>query len=156
MNADTPRPHGAEASLLGQAVAYRDTYAPALLFPIERQLKRDELGIAAGALHLDLARLAGAARRGFFVSVPGRAGPHRVDVSLSIGRSAAALAFPQHAAEAVHHLVVGVVHRIEPRGQQFQAARILRGDGGQGNELFGEVQGTGHWGFGGMGPCSQL
>ena len=50
MNADTPRPHGAEASLLGQAVAYRDTYAPELLFPIERQLKRGELGIAAGAL----------------------------------------------------------------------------------------------------------
>ena len=50
MNRDTPRRHGAEASLLGQAVAYRDTYAPELLFPIERQLKRDELGIAAGAL----------------------------------------------------------------------------------------------------------
>ena len=50
MNADTPRRHGAEASLLGQAVAYRDTYAPELLFPIERQLKRDELGIAPGAL----------------------------------------------------------------------------------------------------------
>src|SRR3989344_2528591 len=28
--------------------------------------------------------------------------------------------------------------RSQPRGQQFQAARILRGDGGQGNELFGE------------------
>ena len=50
MNPDTPRRHGAEASLLGQAVAYRDTYAPELLFPIERQLKRDELGIVAGAL----------------------------------------------------------------------------------------------------------
>ena len=50
MSPDTPRRHGAEASLLGQAVAYRDTYAPELLFPIERQLKRDELGIAAGAL----------------------------------------------------------------------------------------------------------
>ena len=50
MNPDTQRRHGAEASLLGQAVAYRDTYAPELLFPIERQLKRDELGIAAGAL----------------------------------------------------------------------------------------------------------
>ena len=45
----TPR-HGAETSLLGQAVAYRDTYAPELLFPIERQLKRDELGLRAGAL----------------------------------------------------------------------------------------------------------
>jgi 7-cyano-7-deazaguanine reductase len=31
-------------------VAYRDTYAPELLFPIDRQLKRDELGIAAAAL----------------------------------------------------------------------------------------------------------
>ena len=50
MNRDTPRRHGAETSPLGQAVAYRDTYAPELLFPIERQLKRDELGIAAGAL----------------------------------------------------------------------------------------------------------
>ena len=50
MSPDTPRRHGAEASLLGQAVAYRDTYAPELLFPIERQLKRDELGIVAGAL----------------------------------------------------------------------------------------------------------
>ena len=50
MNPDTQRRHGAEAPLLGQAVAYRDTYAPELLFPIERQLKRDELGIAAGAL----------------------------------------------------------------------------------------------------------
>ena len=49
MNRDTPRRHGAETSPLGQAVAYRDTYAPELLFPIERQLKRDELGIAAGA-----------------------------------------------------------------------------------------------------------
>jgi len=45
----TPR-HGAEASLLGQAVAYRDTYAPELLFPIERQLKRDELGLRTAAL----------------------------------------------------------------------------------------------------------
>ena len=34
MNPDTPRRHGAEESLLGQAVAYRDTYAPELLFPI--------------------------------------------------------------------------------------------------------------------------
>ena len=50
MNPDTPRRHGAETSPLGQAVAYRDTYAPELLFPIERQLKRDELGIVAGAL----------------------------------------------------------------------------------------------------------
>lgn len=49
MNADTPRRHGAESSPLGQAVAYRDTYAPELLFPIERRLKREELGIRAGA-----------------------------------------------------------------------------------------------------------
>lgn len=50
MNADTPRRHGAESSPLGQAVAYRDTYAPELLFPIERRLKREELGIRAAAL----------------------------------------------------------------------------------------------------------
>ena len=50
MNPDTPRRHGAEESLLGQAVAYRDTYAPELLFPIARQLKRDELGLHADAL----------------------------------------------------------------------------------------------------------
>ena len=50
MNPDTPRRHGAEASPLGQAVAYRDTYAPELLFPIERQLKRAELGLRADAL----------------------------------------------------------------------------------------------------------
>lgn len=42
--------HGAESSPLGKAVAYRDTYAPDLLFPIERQLKRDELGVRADAL----------------------------------------------------------------------------------------------------------
>lgn len=50
MNTDTPRRHGAESSPLGQPVAYRDTYAPELLFPIERQLKRDELGLRAAAL----------------------------------------------------------------------------------------------------------
>jgi len=50
MNPDTPRRHGAETSPLGQAVAYRDTYAPELLFPIARQLKRDELGLHADAL----------------------------------------------------------------------------------------------------------
>jgi 7-cyano-7-deazaguanine reductase len=50
MNIDHGRRHGAEASLLGQAVAYRDTYTPELLFPIERQLKRDELGLRADAL----------------------------------------------------------------------------------------------------------
>lgn len=50
MNTDAPRPHGAESSPLGRAVAYRDTYAPELLFPIARQLKRDELGLRADAL----------------------------------------------------------------------------------------------------------
>ena len=50
MNTENTRRHGAETSLLGQAVAYRDTYAPELLFPIERQLKRDELGLSAEAL----------------------------------------------------------------------------------------------------------
>lgn len=50
MKNSPPALHGAEASPLGQPVAYRDTYAPELLFPIDRQLKRDELGIAAGAL----------------------------------------------------------------------------------------------------------
>lgn len=42
--------HGAEASPLGKPVAYRDTYAPELLFPIDRQSKRDELGVRADAL----------------------------------------------------------------------------------------------------------
>lgn len=49
-NSMQPAPHGAESSPLGRPVAYRDTYAPELLFPIDRQLKRDELGIAANAL----------------------------------------------------------------------------------------------------------
>ncbi|MBI1906993.1 MAG: NADPH-dependent 7-cyano-7-deazaguanine reductase QueF [Rhodocyclales bacterium] len=40
----------AGASPLGKAVTYRATYAPELLFPIARQSKRDELGIAADAL----------------------------------------------------------------------------------------------------------
>ena len=39
-----------EASPLGKAVAYAEHYDPALLFPIPRQSKRDEIGIAAGAL----------------------------------------------------------------------------------------------------------
>lgn len=50
MNLPDTRRHGAEASPLGQAVAYRDTYAPELLFPIERQLKRVELGLCDAAL----------------------------------------------------------------------------------------------------------
>ncbi|ENO89369.1 NADPH-dependent 7-cyano-7-deazaguanine reductase QueF [Thauera linaloolentis] len=50
MSSTPARPHGAESSPLGRPVAYRDTYAPELLFPIERQLKRDELGLRPGAL----------------------------------------------------------------------------------------------------------
>ncbi len=50
MNIESDRRHGAESSPLGRPVAYRDTYAPELLFPIERQLKRDELGLRADAL----------------------------------------------------------------------------------------------------------
>ena len=50
MSTDIPRLHGAESSPLGRPAAYRDTYAPELLFPIERQLKRDELGLKPGAL----------------------------------------------------------------------------------------------------------
>ena len=42
--------HGADLSPLGKPTAYRETYAPELLFPIERQLKRDELGITASDL----------------------------------------------------------------------------------------------------------
>ena len=37
-------------SPLGKAVTYAEHYAPGLLFPIPRQHKRDEIGIAAGAL----------------------------------------------------------------------------------------------------------
>ncbi|MDR1855231.1 MAG: NADPH-dependent 7-cyano-7-deazaguanine reductase QueF [Azoarcus sp.] len=48
MNTSTPLdPHD---SPLGRRVAYRDTYAPELLFPIARQSKRDELGVRDGAL----------------------------------------------------------------------------------------------------------
>ncbi|MBN8443413.1 MAG: NADPH-dependent 7-cyano-7-deazaguanine reductase QueF [Thauera sp.] len=50
MTPSDDRLHGAEASPLGRPVAYRDTYAPELLFPIERQLKRTELGLRADAL----------------------------------------------------------------------------------------------------------
>ena len=39
-----------EASPLGKAVAYAEHYDPALLFPIPRQGKRAEIGIAEGAL----------------------------------------------------------------------------------------------------------
>lgn len=50
MNPISDLSSGAEASPLGKSVVYRDTYAPDLLFPIPRQSKRDELGIAADAL----------------------------------------------------------------------------------------------------------
>ena len=39
-----------EASPLGKAVAYAEHYDPALLFPIPRQGKRAEIGIAEAAL----------------------------------------------------------------------------------------------------------
>lgn len=50
MNPEAESAHGAESSPLGRPVAYRDTYAPELLFPIDRQLKRSELGLRADAL----------------------------------------------------------------------------------------------------------
>ncbi|MBL8448273.1 MAG: NADPH-dependent 7-cyano-7-deazaguanine reductase QueF [Zoogloeaceae bacterium] len=43
-----PRP--LDDSLLGRPVSYQSTFSPQLLFPIRRQGKRDELGIAADAL----------------------------------------------------------------------------------------------------------
>lgn len=46
-SASNSSPHD---SPLGQPVSYRDTYTRELLFPIERQHKRDELGIRADAL----------------------------------------------------------------------------------------------------------
>ncbi|THF63864.1 NADPH-dependent 7-cyano-7-deazaguanine reductase QueF [Pseudothauera nasutitermitis] len=48
-HATSPSVHGAEDSPLGRPVAYRDTYAPELLFPIERRLKRAELGVDPAA-----------------------------------------------------------------------------------------------------------
>jgi 7-cyano-7-deazaguanine reductase len=41
-----PDPHSLQASPLGKSSAYQPHYEPALLFPIARQAKRDELGIA--------------------------------------------------------------------------------------------------------------
>ncbi len=41
---------GAAASPLGKPVAYRDIYSPELLFPIDRQGKRAEIGIEPGRL----------------------------------------------------------------------------------------------------------
>ncbi|MCL2523910.1 MAG: NADPH-dependent 7-cyano-7-deazaguanine reductase QueF [Betaproteobacteria bacterium] len=46
-------PHAADPSLLsplGKPTAYRAAYAPELLYPIPRQLKRDELGISGADL----------------------------------------------------------------------------------------------------------
>lgn len=43
-------PGDVQESPLGRPVAYRNRYAPELLFPIRRQVKRDELGIAEAAL----------------------------------------------------------------------------------------------------------
>lgn len=45
MNASSSQGHGAEQSPLGKPSQYCDTYNPGLLFPIARQIKRDELGI---------------------------------------------------------------------------------------------------------------
>lgn len=39
-----------EQSPLGKTVSYQDHYAPGLLFPIPRQVKRDEIGVDASAL----------------------------------------------------------------------------------------------------------
>ena len=48
--AQTSPPADAAASPLGKTTAYASQYAPELLFPIPRKGKRDELGLAAGAL----------------------------------------------------------------------------------------------------------
>ncbi len=51
----TPLPqvhHDPADSPLGRISAYRDTYAPELLYPIERQPKRDEIGVAVGGAAL--------------------------------------------------------------------------------------------------------
>lgn len=50
MSPDEDKRGGAEASPLGKPVAYRDTYAPELLFPLDRQAERESLGLQAGAL----------------------------------------------------------------------------------------------------------
>lgn len=50
MNPATSPAHGAESSPLGKPADYCDTYAPGLLFPIARQIKRDEIGIVLGKL----------------------------------------------------------------------------------------------------------
>jgi 7-cyano-7-deazaguanine reductase len=50
MNTPASTVSGIDASPLGKPVAYRDTYCPALLFPIARQIKRSEIGVCADAL----------------------------------------------------------------------------------------------------------
>ena len=50
MNPSAPPAHGAESSPLGKPADYCDTYSPGLLFPIARQIKRDEIGIVPGKL----------------------------------------------------------------------------------------------------------
>lgn len=42
---DPVSPHGAEASPLGKPSAYRNTYAPELLYPLDRAPKRAEIGV---------------------------------------------------------------------------------------------------------------
>jgi 7-cyano-7-deazaguanine reductase len=49
LNASLPHTD-ASASPLGKSSSYRDTYAPELLFPIERTPKRVEIGIRAGSI----------------------------------------------------------------------------------------------------------
>lgn len=46
MSAEHPMSNTPEQSQLGKASAYVDQYAPSLLFPIPRQTKREEIGIA--------------------------------------------------------------------------------------------------------------
>ncbi|MEX8518050.1 MAG: NADPH-dependent 7-cyano-7-deazaguanine reductase QueF [Leptothrix sp. (in: b-proteobacteria)] len=51
MTLNASLPHSdASASPLGKSSSYRDTYAPELLFPIERSPKRAEIGIRAGSI----------------------------------------------------------------------------------------------------------
>ena len=50
MSTQFGHPSHPAASPLGKPVAYAQHYAPELLFPIARQGKRDEIGIAADAL----------------------------------------------------------------------------------------------------------
>ena len=51
MNSNDPSPNDPSLlSPLGKTTEYRADYAPELLYPIPRQLKRDELGISADAL----------------------------------------------------------------------------------------------------------